>query len=170
MIINLKQKIIMKKVGLIILISFLFCSFSNAQELKSKFLFEVKINLKPAVEVGQALTGKRTIYPVLDGSFEGPNLKGKVLPVGGDWLLQTSDNMNKVDVRISLQTNEGENIYMSYQGFIKINADGSYYFRTTPYFETGSKKLAYLNHIVCVGVGTIVKPGEAVSYKVYEIL
>jgi hypothetical protein len=160
----------MKKVGFFTLIGFLFCSFSNAQELKSKFIFEVRFNLKPAVEVGQTLTGKRIVYPVLDGSFEGPNLKGKVLPVGGDWLLQTSDNMNKVDVRVSLQTNEGENIYMSYQGFIKINADGSYYFRTTPYFETSSKKLAYLNHTVCVGVGTIIKLGEAVSYKVYEIL
>jgi len=42
--------------------------------------------------------------------------------------------------------------------------------RTTPYFETNSKKLDYLNHTVCVGVGTIVKPGETVSYKVYQIL
>jgi len=159
----------MKKASLIILISFLFCSTSYSQELKTKFLFEVKINLKPSVEVGQTLTGKRTIYPVLDGTFEGPNLKGKVLPVGGDWLLQTSDNMNKVDVRIALQTNEGENISMTYQGFIKINPDGTYYFRTTPYFETSSKKLAFLNHTVCVGVGTIVKLGEAVSYKVYEV-
>jgi hypothetical protein len=92
------------------------------------------------------------------------------LPIGGDWLLQTGENMNKVDVRIALQTNEGENISMTYQGFIKINADGSYYFRTTPYFETSSKKLAFLNHTVTVGVGTLVKPGEAVSYKVYEII
>ena len=160
----------MKKLGLFILMGFLFCTATNAQDLKTKFLFEVKINLKPAVEVGQTLTGKRTIYPVLDGTFEGPNMKGKVLPNGGDWLLQTGENMNKVDVRIALQTNEGENISMTYQGFIKINADGSYYFKTTPYFETSSKKLAFLNHTVTVGVGTLIKPGEAVSYKVYEIL
>ncbi|MHA8109390.1 DUF3237 domain-containing protein [Aquirufa sp. A-Brett2-W8] len=143
---------------------------SLAQELKSKLLFEVTFNLKPGVEVGQTLAGKRTIYPVLDGFFEGPNLKGKVLPNGGDWLMQLNETTNKLDVRASLQTNEGENIYVTYQGYLKLNADGTYYFRTTPYFETSSKKLEYLNHTVCVGVGTIVKPGETVSYKVYQIL
>jgi hypothetical protein len=106
----------------------------------------------------------------LDGFFEGPNLKGKVLPNGGDWLMQLNETTNKLDVRASLQTNEGENIYVTYQGYLKLNADGTYYFRTTPYFETSSKKLEYLNHTVCVGVGTIVKPGETVSYKVYQIL
>jgi hypothetical protein len=143
---------------------------SLAQELKSKLLFEVTFNLKPGVEIGQTLAGKRTIYPVLDGFFEGSNLKGKVLPGGADWFLQLNETTNKIDVRVTLQTNEGENIYVTYQGYLKLNADGTYYFRTTPYFETSSKKLDYLNHTVCVGVGTIVKPGETVSYKVYQIL
>jgi hypothetical protein len=143
---------------------------SVAQELKSKLLFEVTFNLKPGVEVGQTLAGKRTIYPVKDGFFEGPNLKGKVLPDGADWFLQLNETSNKIDVRVTLQTNEGENIYMTYQGYLNLNADGTYYFRTTPYFETSSKKLAYLNHTVSVGVGTIVKLGETVSYKVYQIL
>ncbi|MDA0315543.1 MAG: hypothetical protein O3A40_09645 [Bacteroidetes bacterium] len=40
------------------------------QELKSKLLFEVTFNLKPGVEIGQTLAGKRTIYPVLDGFFD----------------------------------------------------------------------------------------------------
>jgi hypothetical protein len=160
----------MKKnlIGLVFILGLTFPSF--AQELKSKLLFEVTFNLNPGVEIGQTLTGKRTIYPVLDGFFEGPNVKGKVLPNGGDWILQTNETTHKLDVRASLQTNEGENIYVSYQGYLKLNADGTYYFRTTPYFETNSKKLAYLNHTVCVGVGTIVKPGQTVSYKVYEIL
>jgi hypothetical protein len=143
---------------------------SVAQELKSKLLFEVTFNLKPGVEVGQTLAGKRTIYPVKDGFFEGANLKGKVLPDGADWFLQLNETSNKIDVRVTLQTNEGENIYMTYQGYLNLNADGTYYFRTTPYFETSSKKLAYLNHTVSVGVGTIVKLGETVSYKVYQIL
>lgn len=160
----------MKKIVLGLVFAWGLSSPSFAQELKSKFLFEVTFNLNPGVEIGQTLIGKRTIYPVLDGFFEGPNLKGKVLPNGGDWILQTNETTHKLDVRASLQTNEGENIYVNYQGFLKLNADGTYYFRTTPYFETNSKKLGYLNHTVCVGIGTIVKPGQTVSYKVYEIL
>ncbi len=160
----------MKKLilGIVCLLSFGLPSV--AQELKSKLLFEITFNLKPGVEIGQTLSGKRTIYPVLDGFFEGPNLNGKVLSNGGDWLIQSNETTNKLDVRASLQTSEGENIYVTYQGYLKLNADGTYYFRTTPYFETNSKKLDYLNHTVCVGVGTIVKPGETVSYKVYQIL
>ena len=160
----------MKKLMFGVLCALCFSFPSDAQELKSKLLFEVTFNLKPGIEIGQTLAGKRTIYPVLDGFFEGPNLKGKVLPGGADWFLQLNETTNKIDVRVTLQTNEGENIYVTYQGYLKLNADGTYYFRTTPYFETSSKKLAYLNHTVSVGVGTIVKMGETVSYKVYEIL
>ena len=160
----------MKKLMFGILCALCFSFPSDAQELKSKLLFEVTFNLKPGIEIGQTLAGKRTIYPVLDGFFDGPNLKGKVLTVGADWLLQLNETTNKLDVRVTLQTNEGENIYMTYHGYLKLNADGTYYFRTTPYFETSSKKLAYLNHTVSVGVGTLVKIGETVSYKVYEIL
>ena len=160
----------MKKLVLALVCVLSFSLPSFAQELKSKLLFEVTFNLKPGVEVGQTLAGKRTIYPVKDGFFEGPNLKGKVLPDGADWFLQLNETSNKIDVRVTLQTNEGENIYVSYQGYLNLNADGTYYFRTTPYFETSSKNLAYLNHNVSVGVGTIVKLGETVSYKVYQIL
>ena len=160
----------MKKLVLALVCALSFGLPAVAQELKSKLLFEVTFNLKHGVEVGQTLAGKRTIYPVLDGFFEGPNLKGKVLPEGADWFLQLNETTNKIDVRVTLQTNEGENIYVTYQGYLKLNVDGSYYFRTTPYFETSSKKLAYLNHTVSVGVGTIVKLGETVSYKVYQIL
>ena len=160
----------MKKLMFGVLCALCFSFSSDAQELKSKLLFEVTFNLKPGIEIGQTLAGKRTIYPVLDGFFEGPNLKGKVLPGGADWFLQLNETTNKIDVRVTLQTNEGENIYVTYQGYLKLNADGTYYFRTTPYFETSSKKLAYLNHTVSVGVGTLVKMGETVSYKVYEIL
>ena len=160
----------MKKIVLALVCVLCLSLPSVAQELKSKLLFEVTFNLKPGVEVGQTLAGKRTIYPVKDGFFEGPNLKGKVLPDGADWFLQLNETSNKIDVRVTLQTNEGENIYVTYQGYLNLNADGSYYFRTTPYFETSYKKLAYLNHTVSVGVGTIVKLGETVSYKVYQIL
>jgi len=160
----------MKKIALALVCVLSLSLPSVAQELKSKLLFEVTFNLKPGVEVGQTLAGKRTIYPVKDGFFEGPNLKGKVLPDGADWFLQLNETSNKIDVRVTLQTNEGENIYVTYQGYLNLNANGTYYFRTTPYFETSSKKLAYLNHTVSVGVGTIVKLGETVSYKVYQIL
>ena len=70
----------MKKLVFGLVCALCFSLPSDAQELKSKLLFEVTFNLKPGVEIGQTLAGKRTIKPVLDGFFEGSNLKGKVLP------------------------------------------------------------------------------------------
>ncbi len=43
-----------------------------------------------------------------------------------------------------------------------------YYFRTAPFFETGSDKYGWLNRIVAVAMGSRNPTGP--FYKVYEIL
>ena len=86
-----------------------------------------------------------------------------------------------MDVRITLRTDDGCLIYMSYRGVTSITPEviqritrgesvdpTEYYFRTTPVFETGAEKYSWLNRIVAVGVGQ--RLPTAVSYMVYEIL
>jgi hypothetical protein len=43
-----------------------------------------------------------------------------------------------------------------------------YYFRTNPLFETGAPAYAWLNDIVCVGVGYLVE--GAVAYRVSQVV
>ena len=45
---------------------------------------------------------------------------------------------------------------------------GEYYLRTTPYFETGDERYAWMNRIVTVGVGERLPNGA--DYTVYEVL
>jgi len=135
--------------------------------LNYELLCELTSTLSDLLQIGQTPFGERTIYPVSGGTFEGPKLKGKVLANGGDWVLRLNSTTSKLDVRVVLETDDGELIYSYYEGFIHMNADGSYYFRTNPVFQTSSKKYNWLNHTIAVGVGKLIKGG--VAYKIYAI-
>ena len=64
--------------------------------LKLEPLMVMRAQLKDPVAVGSGPYGNRQIYDVTGGSFEGPRLKGKVLPSGGDWLLLGSDGVGRL--------------------------------------------------------------------------
>lgn len=149
--------------------------------LKSEFLFEMSADIEPPQPVGTTPAGKRYIAYVCGGTFEGPRLKGRVLPGGGDWVLVRSDRVFQLDVRITLETDDGALIYTTYRGARHGSGDvmrriaagepvraDEYYFRTTPYFETGAENYAWLNGIVAVGIGED-RPG-GVTYQVHQIL
>jgi hypothetical protein len=147
----------------------LFIQFTIAQkaELKHELLYEIEFTLDSIIDVGKTPLGKRVIYPVTGGVFEGPKLKGKVLPVGADWLVELESGIRKLDVNVVLETDDGAIIYVTYTGFYHTNDDGSVYFRIIPIFETSSEKYSWLNHTISVGIGRSKKGG--VEYTVYAI-
>jgi hypothetical protein len=126
-------------------------------------------DLAEAQDVGATPQGNRRIYYVTGGTFEGPKLKGEVLPGGGDWALVRPDGAVQLDVRATLRTEDGELIYTTYRGIIRGAPDSpDFYFRTAPMYETASEKYGWLNQIVAVGVGKLTSKG--VSYSVYQVL
>ena len=150
-------------------------------DLNSEFLFEMSIDIDPPQPVGATPCGKRFVAYVRDGWFRGLRLSGRVLPGGGDWVLVRSDHVFQLDVRITLETEDGALIYTTYRGARHGSGDvmrrigagepvraDKYYFRTTPYFETGAAGYAWLNRIVAVSVGED-RPG-GVTYHVHHIL
>ena len=64
--------------------------------------------------IGKMPIGWRGIYPVNGGRFEGPKLRGKVLPDGADWVIRRADGATMIDVRLGLMTDDGAAIAMSY--------------------------------------------------------
>jgi len=149
--------------------------------MKSRPLMTVRIIAAPLQKIGAIPHGARSIVPVTGGDFEGPRLRGKVLPGGGDWLLLRSDGVLELDLHITLETDDHTLIHMSFQGLRHGPADAiaalgrgevvdpaSYYFRTLPRFETSAEKYAFLNRIIAVGVGEA-RPDGAV-HRIEEIL
>jgi hypothetical protein len=149
--------------------------------LYTEFLYEVSVDLETPQNVGATPHGNRQIFYVKGGTFEGPKLKGEVLPGGGDWFMFRPDGAGELDVRATVRTDDGHLIYTYYRGILdappgvlqRIAAGepvdpSEYYFRTAPCFETASEKYGWLNRIVAVGVGRV-KPNW-VGYTVYAVL
>src|SRR6266566_6518841 len=149
--------------------------------MNSQPLMTVRILAAPPQKIGAIPHGMRSIVPVTGGDFEGPRLRGKVMPGGGDWLLLRSDVVLELDLRITLETDDRALIHMSFQGLRHGPADviaalgrgevvdpATYYFRTVPRFETSAEKYAFLNRIITVSVGETRSDGAV--HRIEEIL
>ena len=141
-------------------------STTRPESLKSEFLMDLILETAPAVTIGP-----RTVVGVTGGTFEGPKLKGKVIGPGADWPMRISDTMRVLDVRTILVTDDDQKIYMTYRGVIRTppaGQPGERYWRTTPIFETDSKKYEWLTQLVAVGVSFTMP--QRVCYRVFEIV
>jgi hypothetical protein len=149
--------------------------------MTSRPLMTVRIAAAPSQKLGTVPHGIRSIVPVTGGDFEGPRLRGKVLPGGGDWLLLRPDGVLELDLRITLETEDHALIYMKFQGLRHGPPDviaalgrgevvdpARYYFRTLPSFEASTAKYTFLNRIISVGRGEA-RPDGAV-HRIDEIL
>ncbi len=121
---------------------------------------------RPLVKGGPS--GTRSVATVTKAAFEGPNISA-TMPDGiaaGDWLTVRADGSFSLDVRLSLRTDDGADIYVSYVG-VGVRTDDGVTIRTSPRFETGDEKYAWLNNAFTVGMGRLTEDG--VAYDVYQI-
>ncbi|HYM31071.1 MAG TPA: DUF3237 domain-containing protein [Candidatus Cybelea sp.] len=145
-----------------------------------EFLLEARVRVEPALELGEVPRGRRRIIPIAGGTFEGPKLRGVVVPGGADWQIVRPDGLAELTARYTLQTDDGALIFVVNRGVRHGPAEvvaklmrgepvdsASYYFRTTPTFETGSRKYDWLNRHVFVAVGER-HPAE-VAIRMYQV-
>jgi hypothetical protein len=149
-------------------------------EIKTEFLFTIALEVQ-VLTLGDTPYGVRRIAQLTGGSFEGPKLKGMVLPGGGGWSLMRRDDVLEIDMRLTLETDDEQHIYMTWKGLRhgpkevidRVNRGenvdpGLYYFRTTPYFETRSEKHAWLNRICSIATGS--RTGSGRTLHVFLVL
>ncbi|MBN1255601.1 MAG: DUF3237 domain-containing protein [Deltaproteobacteria bacterium] len=145
-----------------------------------RFLYSSLITVAKPLPVGQGPYGERRIINITGGVFDGPRLSGRVLPGGADWQIIRRDGIAELEARYTLETNDGALIYIYNRGVrhgpkevIERVAAGEkvdpreYYFRTTPFFETGSPEYTWLNGIVAVAVGE--RRASEVLITTYEV-
>ena len=149
--------------------------------MTSRRLMTLQVVVPPPQKLGAVPHGTRVIAPITGGTFEGPRLRGKVLPGGGDWTLLRSDAVLELDLRITLETDDGALISMTSFGLrhgppevLAALARGEsvdpskYYFRTAPRFETSVPQYAFLNRLIAIASGD--RRASGPIYTVEEIL
>jgi hypothetical protein len=128
----------------------------------------LRLNTAPTQNIGVAPRGTRVTFPIIGGSFEGDRLRGKVLPGGDDWTVKRSDGVIELDLRVTLETDDGALIHMTFEGIRDDEAPGAPYFRTVPRYETAEPKYSFLNRLLAVGTAEIRPDGPV--HVIEEIL
>src|SRR5437762_12629672 len=126
--------------------------------LGAETLYSDEISLAMARELGGTPQGRRRIVGITGGKCSGAKLSGRVLPGDADWQVIRADGVADLDARYTLETGDGALIYVRNRGYRhgpgnileKLTAGEAvdpslYYMRTTPLFETGDARYAWLN-------------------------
>src|SRR5262245_40779933 len=125
--------------------------------MDSRLLMTLQVEVPGVQKIGAVPHGTRAIAAIAGGHFEGTRLRGKVRQGGGDWTLLRGDGVLELDLRLTLETEDGALIHMTSFGLRHGPPDviaaigrgeavdpSTYYFRTTPRFETGHPKYVFL--------------------------
>ena len=117
---------------------------------ETEFVMQLKVTLDAPYVVGETPHGRRTVIPITGGTFEGPLLKGTIIPGGADWQL-AKGNRTELEAIYSIKTNDGVYIHIRNRGIINMGKDAngqpSFYFKAAPQFEAPEDSpYAWLNN------------------------
>ena len=99
-------------------------------------------------------------------ALQGPRVKAAVQIPAGDWITNRADGSYRLDVRLTLKTDDGALILVTYNGIGPTTETGAS-LRIAPLFETGDSRYVWLTRLQAVGVGERV--GTAVKYDLYAL-
>src|SRR5262249_60401823 len=81
--------------------------------MNTRLLMTLRVTVAAAQNIGAVPHGTRRTAPLSGGSFDGPRLRGTVLPGGSaDWLLLRADGVLELDLRATLRTDDGALVSM----------------------------------------------------------
>jgi hypothetical protein len=135
-----------------------------APELEYLGTLRAETGARTAVENGPQ--GTRTIVQIVGGRFEGPRLKATVQTPSGDWITNRPDGSYRLDVRLTLKTDDGAFILVTYNGIGHTTPAGAS-LRAAPLFETGDSRYAWLTRLQAVAIGERV--GTTLTYDIYAL-
>jgi hypothetical protein len=145
-----------------------------------EFVFGLKARLGDMVVIGKSPEGLRRMIPILDGTFAGPSLQGKVLGGGADWQFVRDDGVTVAEAVYLLEADDGTLIQVRNRGLRRGPAEviarlaagedvdpAEYYFRTSPSFLVADGPHAWLNADVFVATGA--RMANAIELWFYRV-
>lgn len=151
-------------------------------KLEFAFTIHLKLDQVMVLPAASALGYERAAIGVAEGDFEGPNIRGRVVPhSGADWASVRPDGTLDFDARYLLETDDGTLIYVQNRGYrwappevMKRMAErqevapSEYYMRVSPKFEVAQGPHDWLARHIFVGIGERTRTGNSIHY--YKLL
>jgi uncharacterized protein DUF3237 len=75
--------------------------------LRAEHVFDEKVTIADLLNIGKSKYGERRLIPITGGTFEGPDIRGVVVPGGADWQLTRPDGDVELNARYTLETDDG---------------------------------------------------------------
>ena len=130
------------------------------------------VDLEPTLAIGTGPSGDRSVGGIRAVTAAGERLNATLAgPAAADWLVRTGA-IGVIDARLTLLTDDGALIYMTYGGRLDLsNPAAGLFAYVAPVFETGDPRYAWLNKVQAVGKGklTLSADGGRLDYEFCEI-
>lgn len=127
---------------------------------------QVRCEVGPVVTFGPTPLGERRHVAIVGGTVDGPGLRGRILPGGGDWLTVRTDGTFEIDAHYAIETGDRAIVEVRSRGVragppevLAALARGepvpptAYYFRTVVRLTTGAVVWAHLNDLLLLARG-----------------
>ncbi|BCM86424.1 DUF3237 domain-containing protein [Methylobacterium indicum] len=92
---------------------------------RTEFVYEAVVEIAPLVSLGDSPLGERRIVPITGGRFQGPRIRGTVLPGGADRQLVRKDGVRRLDALYEMQAEDGAILTVRNQVLIDPGRDGA---------------------------------------------
>lgn len=137
---------------------------------EARFAYEAQVDIGERQSLGQGPLGERFIVPILGGHFEGPRLRGTVLPGGADRQLLRPDGIKELDALYEMLTDDGAVITVRNRVLIDEAVTPERYARSVLQLSAPAGPHDWLNRRVFVGTLHSLRPARvAVCIRVYEL-
>ncbi len=142
--------------------------------------FTIYLGGSPPEIIGETPDGIKVNWYISSGEFSGPKLNGKIRHEGGDWMTIRKDGVGIMDVRATLETNDGALIFIHYPGYFELGENGYENFlkkkwpstpptRTTPWMSTAHHNYLWVNRLQCIGIGRVIMEKPIYEYDLYGL-
>lgn len=129
-------------------------------------LCRVRYEIGEPISVSSGGAGGRTVGEITGARFDGERLRASLKgAAAADWAFIEPSGRVLVDARLTIETDDGAVILVSYLGRMDARTGVVY---SSMYFETGDDRYEWLTRVLGVAKGTAL--GRTVEYDVFEVV
>jgi hypothetical protein len=133
---------------------------------------QMALELIPLCTATVSLAEAVTVSPTLTiGEVTGVRMEGERLTASkfgqaaADWLQVSPEGYGTLDVKVTVQTDDGAVIHATYSGRLQFDTMTVY---AAPLFHTGDERYAWINRIQAVAKGHFTEDGTLI-YEMFEL-